>query len=150
MKKTIFVVFALACSFNALASTQPAAEATQPAASIDSATEVEQESAPEPAIPSLEDQLLYLASCTATVECLDESTISCSDSGSSASCSSEDPNCPDTRGSVTCGGLTRECLASCSPPLPPPCPPVPGCHYVFDFVEECCIDAASNCPDICA
>ena len=143
MKTTIFVVFALACSLNALASTQPAEKVAQPTASIDSATEVEQETAPEPAIPSLEDQIIYLAGCTATANCGDGSTISCSDSGSSASCHAQDHYCPLTQGWVRCGGETRYC------PSCPLCPTVSGCSYVFDFVEECCIDAASNCPDLC-
>ncbi len=48
--------------------------------------------------------------CSASVDCLDGTTISCSSSTGTSSCSSVARDCFDNeRGSVTCDGVTSQC-----------------------------------------
>jgi hypothetical protein len=68
------------------------------------------------------------ALCSATVNCGDGTSVSCSSSASSSSCSSIDRNCP-TRGSVTCDGVKTKC---------PPC----SCDELLQACETQC----GRCP----
>src|SRR6478752_5860402 len=48
--------------------------------------------------------------CTASANCWDGSTVSCSGNNSTTSCSATDSNCSvHQRGSVTCDGVTTSC-----------------------------------------
>src|SRR4029077_16342160 len=69
--------------------------------------------APQPmAKPS--DPLLK-GGCSASADCADGSTISCSAAAGAGTCSYVDQSCPDTPGSVTCGSTTKYC-PTCLPP----------------------------------
>jgi hypothetical protein len=55
---------------------------------------------------------LEKALCTATVSCLDGTSVSCQGNNSTTSCKAVDRNCSvGQRGSVTCDGVTTSCPA---------------------------------------
>jgi hypothetical protein len=83
------------------------------------------------------------SSCSATAHCYDGSTVSCSASGSSASCSGVDANCPSQRGYVTCTGSGGTTTTYC-----PICPPTCniGCGSQSDPNAFC----RDKCPLVCS
>jgi len=72
--------------------------------------------------------------CSATANCWNGGTVSCTGNNSTTSCSAVDGNCPGERGHVTCDGVTTAC--------PTPCP---GCGVIG--VDWCTgeADCAANC-----
>ena len=90
--------------------------------------------APVPAAkqPALGEKAL----CTASANCWDGSTVSCSGNNSTTSCSATDSNCGGgQRGSVTCDGVTTFC---------PPCP----CNLDCAAERADCISTCDPCPAI--
>lgn len=59
---------------------------------------------PEPAV-----EITRRASCSATADCWDGSSVSCTASGPGVKCSAADSDCPGERGHVTCDGDTVYC-----------------------------------------
>lgn len=98
--------------------------------------------------PNGDDLLVEVAgSCSATADCWDGSTVSCSTSGGSGGCDWEDSNCPWEHGWVTCGWEEEHC-----PPCPCP-PPASKCIEGRSCTEPCgsecgpgtCINGSCNC-----
>ena len=66
--------------------------------------------APAPVPAAKRPALGGKALCSATANCWDGSTVSCSGNNSTTSCSATDSNClVHQRGSVTCDGVTTSC-----------------------------------------
>lgn len=69
--------------------------------------------------------------CSASVDCLNGTTLSCTSSTGTSSCSSVARNCADgVRGSVTCDGVTSQC---------------PMC-----FIADTCSARHQQCQETCA
>lgn len=127
------------------------APATNPAQGAKCPSPVSDPAAPEgePLLTPDTGGVVYTASgCTAWASCDDGSSVHCSSSSSSGTCSYQNSNCPGTRGHVTCDGFTTWC---------PPCPPdeedcsrfnYPGCSYFWNDVLGCC-DVKSLNGQIC-
>lgn len=84
--------------------------------------------------------------CSAWATCYNGSTVDCSSSSSSGTCSYQDANCPASWGYVECDGVRWWC---------PICPPedcsrynYPGCSYFWNGVRGCC-DVKSLDGKIC-
>jgi hypothetical protein len=73
--------------------------------------------------------------CSATVDCLNGTMLSCTSTTSSANCSSVNRNCANNvRGSVTCDGVTSQC------------PPCFGVGSDCEARQEQCAQTCSPCP----
>lgn len=89
------------------------------------------------------------ANCTASADCYNGSTVSCS---GSSSCFAYDANCPSSRGYVQCDGARQYC---------PSCPPTDPCAYLNNSYctyqrnkfSGCCIAVwvapGASCPNVC-
>lgn len=96
--------------------------------------------------------VIYTAGgCKATASCADGSTVSCSSSSSSGTCSFQDSSCsPRVQGWVECDGLRRWCPSDECETETQDCDSLdyPGCDYFWNSFLGCC-DVNSLDGEIC-
>ena len=130
----------------------PPAEALDLAASelFSSATPSTPDCEEEPLLsPAGKGSVVYtVGGCVAIASCWNGSTVSCSTSSSSGTCSFQDSTCnPQVRGWVQCNGVRTWCpWHSC----PFDCSSLnyPGCSYFWNGVLGCC-DVKASPGQIC-
>lgn len=116
------------------------APASDPAQGAECLSPVPDPAAPEgePLLTSDTGGVVYTAGgCSAWASCDDGSTVHCSSSSSSGTCSYQDSNCPGTRGHVTCDGFTTWC-PRCEEEIDCSQYNYPGCSYFWNGVLGCC------------
>ncbi len=146
MKKLCLVTSLLLLSSVAFAGENP--ESADPSQE-DAVLSTQTEAAPSPDIefePFGADPVFLAGSCSATADCWDGSTVTCTTT--SGSCDFADSSCPSEHGWATCGSNESHCPACPCPPPAPKCIENRSCTNPCG--SECgpagtCIRGSCNC-----
>jgi hypothetical protein len=139
MKKMLFGLSLSVAALALLVSPAMAASSPQAAPALSAADQAFLASlaapagTPAPELVAKRPRIGTKSLCTATANCWNGGTVSCSGNNSTTSCTAVDGNCSvGERGHVTCDGVTTACPTAC------PCP--------SDF----CITEEDNCAANCS
>jgi hypothetical protein len=106
--------------------------------------------------PALTEEPQFVSTqCSATVDCKDGTSITCTSCETGAqACNATPRSCPASRGSVSCKVGFFTVTTVCDEPCPPTyCPDEPACNYQYHFATGCCEPNDPTpgyyCPQVC-